>query len=127
MRGTQYPPLASRCFECPKSRLTRVITGEKRSGVGDLLAVKNSSKLAAPTASRGRSSSKTLRFSSEGFALALVRAGQRSPKLTRLRAGPSTTLRAERKRLLSILTQRWRAGLTCGRAYGARIFKDLKD
>jgi len=30
-------PLASRCFLAPKSRLTRVITGENRSGVGDLL------------------------------------------------------------------------------------------
>ncbi len=30
-------PLAGRRFECPKSRLTRVITGENRSGAGDLL------------------------------------------------------------------------------------------
>src|SRR5260370_24074131 len=30
-------PLASRCFLAPKSRLTRVITGENRSGVCDLL------------------------------------------------------------------------------------------
>src|SRR5260370_41613010 len=30
---------SSRCFLALKSRLTRVITGENRSGVGDLLAV----------------------------------------------------------------------------------------
>src|SRR5260370_26885141 len=32
-----WHPLASWWLECPKSRLTCVITGEKRSAVGDLL------------------------------------------------------------------------------------------
>jgi len=37
--GTPPHPLAGRCFECHKSRLTRVITGENQSWVGDLLLV----------------------------------------------------------------------------------------
>jgi len=59
-----------------------------------------------------------------GLMGAPTRFGSRETTLTKTHPA-SRWPSEERKRLLSILTQC--AGLTSGRAYGARILKDLKD
>src|SRR5260370_34665709 len=87
MLGALPHPLAGNCFRVPKSRLTRVIISENRSGVGGLLLV-------CPEVL-------TLGFAARW---------------------PS----AERNRLFLYPYSALRAGLTSGRAYRARIFKDLK-